>query len=175
MRSRSSSPGPMLRNPLSGWQSAEGLDRSAAAAGPRTPHHSDTSTTGSASSPRHAQSLQQDRRSMLQAREPSGAGAAASSEHSRLRIPEASASDRQAAESVSSDHSYSSEFNNSNIGTNPVMEQLGSWRMQRAAELEKLLVKQDLQPLCKKYKLPATGKKHQLIERVLNYEAVRSP
>jgi hypothetical protein len=52
------------------------------------------------------------------------------------------------------------------------MEQLGGWRAQRTAELEKLLVKQDLQPLCKKYGIPSSGKKQQLIQRLLDHEAI---
>jgi hypothetical protein len=49
---------------------------------------------------------------------------------------------------------------------------LWRWRAQRGAELEAQLLKTELQPLCRKYGLPTTGRKEKIVQRLLNYEAV---
>ena len=49
---------------------------------------------------------------------------------------------------------------------------LWKWRAERAAELKAQLLKTELQPLCRKYGLPTTGRKGEIVQRLLNYEAI---
>lgn len=46
------------------------------------------------------------------------------------------------------------------------------WKAERAAQLEGQLLKTELQPLCRKYGLPTTGRKETIVQRLLSYEAV---
>ncbi len=47
-----------------------------------------------------------------------------------------------------------------------------NWKAERAAQLEGQLLKTELQPLCRKYGLPTTGRKETIVQRLLSYEAV---
>lgn len=177
MRSRSSSTRPSLRNPLSGWQTAPEAG----------PDHSSSKGTA----PRHLQEMRGPHTGMAptvqQGRDVSEAwngfdGSAASPQlQEQLESEQASLVSRsKTAEFMYSQGHPSGEFNNSNGAVHAPdssslrMEELGKWRTKREAELRKLLVKQHLQPLCKKYNIPYYGKKEQLIERLLNHEAIRS-